>query len=98
VENLGWWLIERQGRLEEAREALEPYADRQGSCYPRVRRYLAYTYFVAAAQIAPVITPANTALVQRASQVLGGDYRELETWLSGKPHEASVRRLMAAAR
>jgi hypothetical protein len=59
------------------------------------RVLLAYTYLIAAAEIAPTVTAANAAWVQRTDKLLDGDYSALATWLRNVPRGVALWPLIA---
>ena len=70
------WLIELKDRVDDARAVLESYVAGHEHCARRehARVLLAYTYLIAAADIAPTVTAANAAWLERTDALLDGDY------------------------
>lgn len=91
------WLIELENRVDDARAVLERYVA-QGVRCPRgadARMLLAYTYLIAAAEVAPNVTAANAVWIQRADEVLEGDYSTLAMWLRDVPRGIALWPLVA---
>jgi hypothetical protein len=91
------WLIELENRVDDARAVLERYIAGHMRCPSRAhgRVLLAYTYLIAAAQIAPTPTAANAAWLQRTDELLDGDYSALAAWLRDVPRGVKLRPLVA---
>jgi hypothetical protein len=91
------WLIELEDRVDDARALLEKYVAGHERCPRRehARVLLAYTYLIAAADIAPTVTAANAAWLQRADALLGADYSALADWLRNVPRGAQLWPLVA---
>lgn len=87
------WMMEGEGRYEEARDVLESYLRPNMACSGMVRSpmLLGYAYLVAAADVAPYPVAGNAAYLARADELLEGNYAELASWLEGRPQESKVR-------
>ena len=91
------WLIEIKDRVDDARKVLETYVAGHERCPRRghARVLLAYTYLIAAADIAPTATAANAVWLQRTDRLLEGDYSALASWLRDVPRGAKLWPLVA---
>jgi len=91
------WLIELKNRVDDARAVLERYVAGHVRCPSRAhgRVLLAYTYLIAAAEIAPTPTAANAAWLQRTDELLDGDYSALAAWLRDVPRGIKLTPLVA---
>ena len=87
VTDYATWLIELRDRVDDARALLESYFAGREYCPLRehARVLLAYTYLIAAADIAPTANAANAGWLQRTDTLLDGDYSALATWLRNVP-------------
>jgi hypothetical protein len=91
------WLIALKNRVNDARALLESNLAGHERCprHEQVRNLLAYTYLIAAADIAPTATAANAAWLQRTDVLLGGDYSALAALLRNLPRAEQLWPLVA---
>ncbi|MEO8017010.1 MAG: hypothetical protein ABI769_04290 [Pseudomonadota bacterium] len=98
VHDLAFWLSEVDGKFPEVIKLLESPRAKEGHCLglDANRTLLAQAYLMEAAKISAGPSPANKHLIDRADQVLNGDYTSVAAHVQGRPQYATLQPFLAA--
>jgi hypothetical protein len=90
---LAFWLSESEGRFQDVIKLLESPRSKQGNCLglETNRTLLAQAYLMEAAKISARPSPANQHLLDRADQILNGDYTSVAAHAQSRPQYAKLK-------